>query len=1148
MQYPPPQSQCLYTFSIVVGTTPRWYILSEIINPLLDPNTTSGVPAITITLNSTQEAAIGVGRTWPFPPIEGAACILSASIVRQIDIPEETAVGTSIDMRIRVNDLLSIIGSDDTVDTDALGSTDQNALAELLFPNLNETRNDIITVNTREVAGNTTVNLADIFGDQPTVSVGNVSVTFANQTFSTENSTALAIQLEDLLGGFGINVTIPRDVNLTFTTTVNGTITVNELFDALNLTDAQTTFNTTIGQFVDTVLPTVAAGLEPIISLEIAGVLSEPDGKYPSALGSAMIWEQELAFRVLTDQVLALLSGIDTLRDNVDSLGLDEDTTSTLEDTLQPTDTFNSTAIQETFRTLRETDYTIQSLIQFRDRLDIYVSSLKEMTTSVARYTDQASERIGPKYPATFLVPIATSLEETIFVRYFLENVFGAVIALLVLLGVLLIYSLLLNDVEGKTYEYGMLRALGMKQRTLVQILGLKSFLFAICGIGTGLFFCWLVNIPVAELIAEFAAVSPDYELDTVAVVIAAIVGLVMPLVSNIFPIRRALTKTLRDSLDVYHHVADEVSITVVKLSQLGLSPAETVLAILLIVVGFVTFYIVPYAFTFRDFKLFLSVLNAILLGMLLGLAILASAFQPYVERAVLWCLMWGSHMRLHGVVRKNLSGHRQRNGKTSQMFTICLAFIIFAGVMFELQTASITDQIKVFLGADITVIAPDTSEALDEAGISGFLDREMQRTRDGIPNAVVLGYTFITFNLFNLEPITRTRFSNLPQFPRARQFIYGLQPNYLGVTYSQFYFPTKWSDGLNYPTAPNGEPDVIQMMFADAGNARLPLEGASIRVPINIASGSYGKLSDRVENYGEQFPVPNANLTPAYTEYIDVVASEALTEFSSVSLETPLSFRIRRTIPGVSESNIDYLAKARGFVRKVPGFFYSSYRQTIRLQSALMREEQYAKIVRDADEYAGTSSLVQGKAPKQRVMIQITENASSRQRDDLINGLRTYLASDATQSIDVRSVVESTESATELLTLFFLIVGIIALSMCFFILWLSFIANVRENAWEFGVLRAIGLNSTQLIMVYVYEALALVLSSVLIGASVGILISISLTLQFNLFTEMPFQFRFPYLLFFSMSGMAALVAVLGSALPVISFLRKSISNIIRRQ
>jgi hypothetical protein len=49
---------------------------------------------------------------------------------------------------------------------------------------------------------------------------------------------------------------------------------------------------------------------------------------------------------------------------------------------------------------------------------------------------------------------------------------------------------------------------------------------------------------------------------------------------------------------------------------------------IFLVVVGFVVFYLIPYAFTFRQFGLFLGLLNGILLGMLFGLAVLASLAQ----------------------------------------------------------------------------------------------------------------------------------------------------------------------------------------------------------------------------------------------------------------------------------------------------------------------------------------------------------------------------------------------------------------------------------------------------------------------------------------------------------------------------------------
>lgn len=61
-------------------------------------------------------------------------------------------------------------------------------------------------------------------------------------------------------------------------------------------------------------------------------------------------------------------------------------------------------------------------------------------------------------------------------------------------------------------------------------------------------------------------------------------------------------------------------------------------------------------------------------------------------------------------------------------------------------------------------------------------------------------------------------------------------------------------------------------------------------------------------------------------------------------------------------------------------------------------------------------------------------------------------------------------------------------------------------------------------------------------------MIAISLTLQFNMFSEMPFRMEFPGGLFATLVVMAVAVAVLGSVVPAVGLLRKSISNVIRRQ
>ena len=49
-------------------------------------------------------------------------------------------------------------------------------------------------------------------------------------------------------------------------------------------------------------------------------------------------------------------------------------------------------------------------------------------------------------------------------VKLFLDNMISAAIFILLILSILLIYSLMISNVDEKTYEFGMLRALGFKK------------------------------------------------------------------------------------------------------------------------------------------------------------------------------------------------------------------------------------------------------------------------------------------------------------------------------------------------------------------------------------------------------------------------------------------------------------------------------------------------------------------------------------------------------------------------------------------------------------------------------------------------------------------------------------------------------------
>jgi len=51
------------------------------------------------------------------------------------------------------------------------------------------------------------------------------------------------------------------------------------------------------------------------------------------------------------------------------------------------------------------------------------------------------------------------------------NSVLATIVAFLVILSAQLIYSLLLSDVEGKTFEFGMLRALGFSTKNIMVVI-----------------------------------------------------------------------------------------------------------------------------------------------------------------------------------------------------------------------------------------------------------------------------------------------------------------------------------------------------------------------------------------------------------------------------------------------------------------------------------------------------------------------------------------------------------------------------------------------------------------------------------------------------------------------------------------------------
>ena len=77
----------------------------------------------------------------------------------------------------------------------------------------------------------------------------------------------------------------------------------------------------------------------------------------------------------------------------------------------------------------------------------------------------------------------------------FLQSTLITIICFLMILTGMLLYSLMLSDVDSKTYEYGMLRALGFKSSHLIGMITIQSFIFSVPGVALGLIVACIFNV-----------------------------------------------------------------------------------------------------------------------------------------------------------------------------------------------------------------------------------------------------------------------------------------------------------------------------------------------------------------------------------------------------------------------------------------------------------------------------------------------------------------------------------------------------------------------------------------------------------------------------------------------------------------------------
>ena len=133
----------------------------------------------------------------------------------------------------------------------------------------------------------------------------------------------------------------------------------------------------------------------------------------------------------------------------------------------------------------------------------------------------------------------------------FIGLIFDVLLIIFVVVACLLIYSLLLISVETKTFEIGVMRLVGLTKGGFVGLILTQATMFVLPSVILGFVMSvpciWLVY---SSLFAKDLGFMPSVLPGSYATIQALAIGILIPLLSSIIPIKRANSKSLTEALN----------------------------------------------------------------------------------------------------------------------------------------------------------------------------------------------------------------------------------------------------------------------------------------------------------------------------------------------------------------------------------------------------------------------------------------------------------------------------------------------------------------------------------------------------------------------------------------------------------------------
>ena len=821
------------------------------------------------------------------------------------------------------------------------------------------------------------------------------------------------------------------------------------------------------------------------VSFQIIDAIDKGYGLFPNAIGNIIVLDKSAMYYFVTSVI------------STTSIGSSPVDIEELTNNVKSTVNFN--------------EYVAFVTIVMSNRYLIYSSPFSTMEKNLVKLSNVVADSLNND-PGIALNPlIGTALKVSQMGSYFMNETFFATLFVIIILSIAVINALMNKDVAEKSYEYGMLRAIGLSKKSLIYYLFQKVMLFAIPGIVLGLVVAYLFNLSAAYYVS--ISIGNDIRSSLKSIWLSVLIGLFLPIVGIILPIGKAIRTTLRDALDKYTSAVGETVLKIERLRAIGFAPLETTMAMIFVTFGFLVYYMIPLSYILGDFGLFFRVFTLILMGLLIGLTIIGQFLLPPLEMVVAFVLTKVYDGNLTEILFKNLSAHRAKNRYTSLVFTLCLSYIIFVSVMFNAQTNSFRTITESAIGCDVRLTASGFDAPLERETIRDFLFNKTTNVT-GFSN-VVTGFSFATFDILEYYPVNYESLSSMSGLASLSSSIFGIEKSYYSSIYPDFVMS-------NNANVLSKKADVVSLLY-------------------NFKNVQYKPDMDYITS-----TVVYDNINTKQREMIPFIANQPNLELLYFPLSTKgeLNFLIQ-------QKDQLYLQPARFIVEPVASITKMSGYPEISSLSAtgamFITIDDFESLILTIDSIANTNitEYANTTIPMKDCFIKFSADSTDFQIEEFMSDLNSILGKNVVVN-ELRIYDKSTSVATINGRYGLAAVSIAAMLLCFFVLIVSFESNVKDNSWEYGVLRSLGFTKTLLTRLYIYEALCIVVSATVLGTLNGCIVGFMFCMQTNVFLEMPWKFDFPSGFYSFILCLACVFAVVSSVIPARELNAKSISSTLK--